>query len=93
MRVALFAFNILALAALIVPALMIFSEIEASRPLSASARDVFIGLLGGGALAGTAAAAGLSRREGPEDFRGWTSLAALGLLLMGAALLLALSGW
>jgi hypothetical protein len=90
MRVALFAFNLLALAALLGPAMLIVAEVDAVRLFAPRTRELFYLSLGAGALAGVTAAAGLSRGE-RGGFQVWTTLAGAALLLIGATVGLALS--
>jgi hypothetical protein len=89
MRLTLFAFHLLALAVLVVPAAMILLEVDRAGLLGATWRTVCLVLLGAGAVACAAAGAGLSRRR-TADFRGLTALAAVSLGLMGAAVALVL---
>lgn len=84
MRLALFGFNVVALAFLVVPAFLIFNALQGSAGLSLAG---FAGVFGLGSAATLGAMAMLSRRGGFDPRRGVT------LLTVGVVLLAVGFSW
>ena len=84
MRVALFSFNLAAMAAATVPAVMIFDTATRAHDLSPLTGQTFFGLLGVGAVLCLSAAAALTKRRRPEPELAARLLTAGGLVLVGA---------
>jgi hypothetical protein len=87
MRLALFGLNLLALAAAVFPAVLIFEAVSDSRGLDPVSRQTFFVLLSAGAVMCLAAAAALTKRRRPNPEL------ATRLLSVGAALVSGAIGW
>lgn len=85
MKFGLFGFNMLALGALVGPALLIFTSADQVQTVAPLTRTVFFSLLGGGSVACLAAMALLSRRRAADPFLTVTLLM-LGLLGLAGAI-------
>ncbi|MBC6983534.1 hypothetical protein [Caulobacter sp. 17J80-11] len=85
MKMGLFGFNMLALAALVGPALLIFMSADQTQTVAPTTRTVFFSLLGGGSLACLGAMALLSRKRAADPFLTVTLLL-FGLLGLAGAI-------
>ena len=90
MRASLFGLNVMALAAAVVPAVLIFNAAAMAHPLAPVSRETFFGLLGAGALMCLVAAAALTKRRRPDPTLA-VRLMSLGALLFTGAISWALT--
>ena len=84
MKVALYGLNIMALAASVVPAVLIFDVTAATRPMTGVARETFFVLLGAGALMCVIAGVALTKHRRPDPALATRLLSFGGLLFTGA---------